>query len=199
MPHPARQSPYPDLAYGLHSASGRPRHTTIGSDGPSHMVKRPTGSGGEPSSPNCGVSAGVKVRHPNTHNGCEPCSLAIKKSKSHFVAPSCSTWVSLCNQQGDQPGFIDRLISTWNGILSLHSPAQSASPEEQLQERQDGRVLGSLYLPRGCSEERHQKSGGAGGPSFEDHPTPSNGRSAGGRGIPSLSWTWSPCPHRQST
>ncbi len=27
------------------------------------MVKRPTGSGGEPSSPNCGASAGVKVRH----------------------------------------------------------------------------------------------------------------------------------------
>ena len=28
------------------------------------MVKRPIGSGGEPSSPNCGVSAGVKARHP---------------------------------------------------------------------------------------------------------------------------------------
>ena len=28
-------------------------------DGPSRMVKRPTGSGGEPSSPNCGASAGV--------------------------------------------------------------------------------------------------------------------------------------------
>jgi len=27
------------------------------------MVKRPTGSGGEPSSPNCGASAGVEVRH----------------------------------------------------------------------------------------------------------------------------------------
>ena len=26
------------------------------------MVKRPTGSGGEPSSPNCGASAGVKAR-----------------------------------------------------------------------------------------------------------------------------------------
>ena len=32
------------------------------SDGPSRMAKRPTGSGGEPSSPNCGVSAGVKAR-----------------------------------------------------------------------------------------------------------------------------------------
>ena len=32
-------------------------------DGPSHMGKRPTGSGGEPSSPNCGASAGVKARH----------------------------------------------------------------------------------------------------------------------------------------
>lgn len=28
------------------------------------MVKRPTGSGGEPSSPNCEASAGVKARHP---------------------------------------------------------------------------------------------------------------------------------------
>jgi len=27
-------------------------------------VKRPTGSGGEPSSPNCESSAGVKARHP---------------------------------------------------------------------------------------------------------------------------------------
>jgi len=35
---------------------------TITTDGPSHMVKRPTGSGGEPSSPNCESSAGVKVR-----------------------------------------------------------------------------------------------------------------------------------------
>jgi len=32
-------------------------------DGPSRMVKRPTGSGGEPSSPNCESSAGVKARH----------------------------------------------------------------------------------------------------------------------------------------
>ena len=29
------------------------------------MVKRPTGSGGEPSSPNCGASAGVKARQPH--------------------------------------------------------------------------------------------------------------------------------------
>lgn len=33
-------------------------------DGPSRIVKRPTGSGGEPSSPNCESSAGVKARHP---------------------------------------------------------------------------------------------------------------------------------------
>ena len=33
-------------------------------DGPSRMGKRPTGSGGEPSSPNRGASAGVKARHP---------------------------------------------------------------------------------------------------------------------------------------
>jgi len=38
---------------------------TIVADGPSRMVKRPTGSGGEPSSPNCGVSAGVKARQPH--------------------------------------------------------------------------------------------------------------------------------------
>ena len=33
-------------------------------DGPPRMVKRPTGSGGEPSSPNCVVSAGGKARQP---------------------------------------------------------------------------------------------------------------------------------------
>ena len=34
---------------------------TIEGDGPPRMVKRPTGSGGEPSSPNCGASAGVRL------------------------------------------------------------------------------------------------------------------------------------------
>ena len=39
---------------------------TISADGPSHMVKRPTGSDGEPSSPNCESSAGVKARQPHS-------------------------------------------------------------------------------------------------------------------------------------
>ena len=39
---------------------GRHRDT-IRVDGPPRMVKRPTGSGGEPSSPNCGASAGVRL------------------------------------------------------------------------------------------------------------------------------------------
>src|SRR3990167_6876082 len=34
----------------------------ISSDGPSRMVRRPTGSDGEPSSPNRGASAGVEAR-----------------------------------------------------------------------------------------------------------------------------------------
>ena len=38
-----------------------PHGLTIDCDGPSRMVKRPTGSGGEPSSPNCGASAGVRL------------------------------------------------------------------------------------------------------------------------------------------
>jgi hypothetical protein len=37
---------------------------TIDPDGPSRMVKRPTESGGEPSSSNCRASAGVKARQP---------------------------------------------------------------------------------------------------------------------------------------
>jgi len=37
---------------------------TIYFDGPSRMDKQPTGSGGEPSSPNCKASAGVKARQP---------------------------------------------------------------------------------------------------------------------------------------
>ena len=49
----------------MHSTD-RPERTfgtaTMRGDGPSRMVKRPTGSGGEPSSPNCGVSAGGKAR-----------------------------------------------------------------------------------------------------------------------------------------
>src|SRR6218665_4205752 len=34
---------------------------TIAADGPARMGKRPTGSGGEPSSPNWGVSAGARL------------------------------------------------------------------------------------------------------------------------------------------
>lgn len=34
----------------------------MAADGPPRMGKRPTGSGGEPSSPNCGASAGGKAR-----------------------------------------------------------------------------------------------------------------------------------------
>src|SRR5659263_442392 len=50
---------------------------TIKSDGPSRMVMRPTGSDGEPSSPNRGASAGVKARHLNlpaqrSGIGCSP-------------------------------------------------------------------------------------------------------------------------------
>ena len=44
---------------------GHSHTVTIASDGPSRMVKRPTGSDGEPSSPNCESSAGVKARHPS--------------------------------------------------------------------------------------------------------------------------------------
>jgi len=49
--------------YLPHGARVIPESLTIVGDGPSRMVKRPTGSGGEPSSPNCGASAGVKARH----------------------------------------------------------------------------------------------------------------------------------------
>ena len=41
----------------LRHAASRYNHP----DGPPRMVKRPTGSGGEPSSPNCGASAGVRL------------------------------------------------------------------------------------------------------------------------------------------
>ncbi len=43
-------------------SNGTPSQRTIDPDGPPRMVKRPTGSGGEPSSPNCGASAGGKAR-----------------------------------------------------------------------------------------------------------------------------------------
>ena len=43
---------------------GTPLHARMAADGPPRMVKRPTGSGGEPSSPNCVASAGGKARQP---------------------------------------------------------------------------------------------------------------------------------------
>ena len=56
------------------------------------MVKRPTGSDGEPSSPNCGVSAGVKARHlitlkPNDYAGFKPVA-ALRASR---VSVQCVT------------------------------------------------------------------------------------------------------------
>ncbi len=46
------------------------------------MVKEPTGSGGEPSSPNSEVSAGVKARHPLLRSppGCGGLSLPLQRS-----------------------------------------------------------------------------------------------------------------------
>ncbi len=41
-----------------------PTQPTIETDGPPCMVKRPTGSGGEPSSPNCGASARIRLVNP---------------------------------------------------------------------------------------------------------------------------------------
>ena len=43
---------------------GNPTPPTIQPDGPPCMVKRPTGSDGEPSSPNCGASARIRLVNP---------------------------------------------------------------------------------------------------------------------------------------
>jgi hypothetical protein len=55
---PCREKAGPDR-------EGACRRSTMTADGPPRMVKRPTGSGGEPSSPNCVVSAGGKARQPH--------------------------------------------------------------------------------------------------------------------------------------
>jgi coniferyl-aldehyde dehydrogenase len=47
------------------------------------MVKRPTGSGGEPSSPNCGASAGVKARQ-LSENSRRLAQLLIDKAPAYF-------------------------------------------------------------------------------------------------------------------
>ena len=57
-------------------------------DGPSRMVKRPTGSGGEPSSPNCGVSAGVKARHLSFWADCPQRSMVFLR---YFLAGGVAT------------------------------------------------------------------------------------------------------------
>ena len=66
--HPIQQRPTTRQHAAAHPAptTMRPKRAapwlTIVLDGPPRMVKRPTGSGGEPSSPNCGASAGGKAR-----------------------------------------------------------------------------------------------------------------------------------------
>ena len=64
------------------------------------MEKRPTGSGGEPSSPNCGTSAGVKARHLSTSKlnddkGLRP--LAVENSGF------CITWMCHVTFYVDHP------------------------------------------------------------------------------------------------
>ena len=54
------------------------------------MVKRPTGSGGEPSSPNCGVSAGVKARHLSFWAACLQRSMVFLR---YFLAGGMATAV----------------------------------------------------------------------------------------------------------
>ena len=61
---------------------------TMALDGPSRMVKRPTGSGGEPSSPNCKASAGVKARHHHLQmvDGTGASSLVSLRTIAHQTA-----------------------------------------------------------------------------------------------------------------
>jgi hypothetical protein len=67
-----------------------------GGDGPSRMVKQPTGSGGEPSSPNCRVSAGVKARHPSS---CKLLAINDLQRNGHgdwrFCVTFCVTFLAL--------------------------------------------------------------------------------------------------------
>ena len=65
-----------------------PQSPTMRSDGPSRMVRRPTGSGGEPSSPNRGASAGVKARHHHLQmvDGTGASSLVSLRTIAHQTA-----------------------------------------------------------------------------------------------------------------
>ena len=58
----------------------------IQSDGPPRMVKRPTGSGGEPSSPNCVASAGGKARQPHI-NATSPSRLVRRRRPAPPTSP----------------------------------------------------------------------------------------------------------------
>ena len=83
---------------------------TIGGDGPPRMVKQPTGSGGEPSSPNCGVSAGGKARQllfgmsaDAEVPGAQPAMPPGARQKAHsdvgfFVAGRCLTPAEMRSQ-----------------------------------------------------------------------------------------------------
>ena len=76
---------------------------TITGDGPSRMVKRPTGSDGEPSSPNCGASAGVKVRHLTLKSLCWKCFPDTSTPETAFAASGRSALdTALFNQREDQ-------------------------------------------------------------------------------------------------
>lgn len=99
-------------------------HVRIQSDGPSRMVKRPTGSGGEPSSPNCESSAGVKARHLSS------LSTSISSSPNSGTAPHL-------------PGF-DGLAALASRLLMLHRPVRRQDRQDSgLRQPQLTQVLGS--------------------------------------------------------
>src|SRR3954468_11515578 len=91
---------------------------TIRADGPPRMVKRPNGSGGEPSSPNCGASAGGKDRHSPQLNSLHDNGLAAVETRFCSV---CVTFryfsgVTFGNPTRTNRGKTSRTVSTWRHV-----------------------------------------------------------------------------------
>jgi len=83
------------------------------------MVKRPTGSGGEPSSPNCGASAGGKARQLLLSNRCgAPTECPLKRNglSRPSANPPCPAPIRCC---GGSWGF--GLWAAFNRPLQCHS------------------------------------------------------------------------------
>ena len=143
-------------------------------DGPPRMVKRPTGSGGEPSSPNRGVSAGGKARQllffvrrcrgpapPGPATLSPPPSLSLPPLACPLQSPwaSCTPWRTDCVVRHAAGGRV-RIAAVVSAASHAVSGQSALNCSRRCQHTLLHRFIPCLFLSHGCRHATPQPSAG---------------------------------------